>query len=86
MTTDPTLLPGRLLRRAGPPKPVAKFQGVQIDDPRLADVLSPDADIALTSTKARCTARGRSGSRRATGCSGRTCRTGGCSPGIRTAR
>ena len=42
---DPSLLPGRLLRRAGPPKPVAKFQGVQIDDPRLAEILSPKAGL-----------------------------------------
>lgn len=45
MNTDDTLLPGRLLRRAGAPKPVAKFQGVQIDDPRLAEVLSPKAEL-----------------------------------------
>ena len=45
MSTADALLPGRLLRRAGPPKPVAKFRGVQIDDPRLADLLSPDAPL-----------------------------------------
>jgi gluconolactonase len=45
MSGDPSLLPGRLLRRAGPSKPVAKFQGVQIDDPRLATVLPPDAKL-----------------------------------------
>ncbi len=45
MTADPSLLPGRLLRRAGPPKRVAQFQGVQIDDPRLAEILSPDAKL-----------------------------------------
>ena len=45
MDTDASLLPGRLLRRAGPPKPVKPFQGVQIDDGRLAEVLSPDADL-----------------------------------------
>ncbi len=45
MNTDDAFLPGRLLRRAGAPKPVAKFPGVQIDDPRLADVLSPDAPL-----------------------------------------
>ncbi len=44
MEHDP-LLPGRLLRRPGPPKPVAAFRGVQIDDPRLAQVLSPDAKL-----------------------------------------
>ena len=45
MPHDTSLLPGRLLRKAGPPKPVEDFQGVQIDDPRLAEVLSPDAKL-----------------------------------------
>ncbi len=45
MEHDKSLLPGRLLRRAGPPKPVKPFQGVQVDDPRLAEVLSPDAEL-----------------------------------------
>lgn len=45
MSNDPSLLPGRTLRRAAPPKPVNPFQGVQIDDPRLARVLSPDAEL-----------------------------------------
>ena len=45
MNNRDTLLPGRLLRRAGPPRPVAKFQGVQIDDARLADVLPADAPL-----------------------------------------
>ena len=45
MSGDPSLLPGRLLRRAGPPKPVEAFQGVQIDDPHLAKILSPDAKL-----------------------------------------
>ena len=45
MTAETSLLPGRLLRRAGPPTPVASFRGVQIDDPRLAEVLSPDAPL-----------------------------------------
>ena len=45
MSGDPFLLPGRLLRRAGPPKPVETFQGVQIDDPRLAEVLPPSAAL-----------------------------------------
>ncbi|MGI4796781.1 MAG: SMP-30/gluconolactonase/LRE family protein [Janthinobacterium lividum] len=45
MPQDTSLLPGRLLRRAGPPEPVENFQGVQIDDPRLAEVLSPDATL-----------------------------------------
>ena len=47
MTAEDTLLPGRLLRHAGPPKKVAKFQGVQIDDPRLARVLSPTAELFI---------------------------------------
>jgi gluconolactonase len=45
MNTDGTLLPGRLLRRVGAPERVTKFPGVQIDDPRLVDVLSPDAAL-----------------------------------------
>lgn len=45
MTEDTTLLPGRLLRRAAPPTLVKAFQGVQIDDPRLAAVLSEDAPL-----------------------------------------
>ena len=45
MSNDPSLLPGRTLRRAAPPKPVDPFQGMQIDDPRLARVLSPDAEL-----------------------------------------
>ena len=36
-----SLLPGRSLRRAGPPRPVDDFQGVQVDDSRLAIVLAP---------------------------------------------
>lgn len=36
---------GRLLRRSGPPEPVSAFRGVQIDDQRLAAVLSPDAPL-----------------------------------------
>jgi gluconolactonase len=45
MNTGASLLPGRLLRRAGPPEPVAHFQGVQIDDPRLAEVLPADTKL-----------------------------------------
>jgi gluconolactonase len=40
-----SLLPGRLLRRAGPPESVAGFQGVQIDDACLAVVLAPEAPL-----------------------------------------
>jgi gluconolactonase len=39
------LLPTRLLRAANPPRPVDGFGGVQIDDARLASVLSPDAPL-----------------------------------------
>ncbi len=39
------LLPGRLLRHAGPSDLVAGFRGVQIDDDRLAGVLPPDAAL-----------------------------------------
>ncbi|MGH8209280.1 MAG: SMP-30/gluconolactonase/LRE family protein [Steroidobacteraceae bacterium] len=45
MIEDTALLPGRLLRRVGPPKPVRAFQGVQIDEPRLAEVLCADAPL-----------------------------------------
>ncbi len=45
MPEHDSLLPGRILRRAGPPKPSAGFPGVQIDDARLAEVLSPDAPL-----------------------------------------
>ena len=45
MTEHSNLLPGRLLRRAGPPKQAEGFRGVQIDDPRLAEVLSPEAPL-----------------------------------------
>jgi hypothetical protein len=40
-----SLLPGRLLRRAGPPELVERFQGVQIDDACLAVVLAPEAPL-----------------------------------------
>ena len=36
---------GRLLRKAGEPRRVDDFPGVQIDDPRLAEVLAPDAPL-----------------------------------------
>jgi gluconolactonase len=45
MNSGDALVAGRLLRHAGAPKPVANLQGVQIDGPRLADVLSPDAQL-----------------------------------------
>lgn len=38
---------GRLLRRAGPPKPVEGFRGVQIDDERLAAVLPADSKLMI---------------------------------------
>jgi gluconolactonase len=44
----PQCLPaGRLLRRAGRPPQAEWFQGVQIDDPRLAAVLSPEAPLLI---------------------------------------
>ena len=48
MQTASGLLPGRLLRNAGPPTAVKDFRGVQIDDVRLSKVISrrcaaPDA-------------------------------------------
>ena len=42
---DTSLLPGRLLRRAGLPEDVSNFPGVQIDDPRLAEVLPSSAEL-----------------------------------------
>ena len=45
MDQDASLLPGRLLRRPGPPEPVAGWGGVQIDEPRLAAVLPPSAEL-----------------------------------------
>ncbi|MEO9133209.1 MAG: SMP-30/gluconolactonase/LRE family protein [Sphingomonas sp.] len=39
------LEPSRLLQRSGPIESIAEFRGVQIDDDRLADVLSPDAPL-----------------------------------------
>ena len=44
---DDHLLPSRVLRRPGAPDPVAAFTGVQIDDDRLAAVLSPDARLLI---------------------------------------
>lgn len=42
---DRSLLPGRLLREAGPPLPVADWPGVDVRDARLAAVLAPDATL-----------------------------------------
>ena len=39
------LLPTRLLRAAALPRPMDGFDSVQIDDERLADVLSPNAQL-----------------------------------------
>ena len=39
------LLPGRLLRGAGPPKTMEAFRGLQVDDARLSKVLSADAPL-----------------------------------------
>jgi len=40
-----SLLPGRLLRRIGPPQRVKGFRGVQVDDERLAPILKSDAPL-----------------------------------------
>jgi len=45
MTDDTSLAPGRLLRRPGPPKCVGNFAGVQIDEPRLAEVLAANTEL-----------------------------------------
>lgn len=47
MHTQANLLPGRLLRHAGPPKAVGSFRGVQIDDERLSEVVSADAPLMI---------------------------------------
>ncbi|HEY5339120.1 MAG TPA: hypothetical protein VIJ85_13010, partial [Rhizomicrobium sp.] len=45
MQTASDLLPGRLLRNAGPHTAVKDFRGIQIDDERLLKVGSPDAPL-----------------------------------------
>ena len=47
--SDPTdLLPNPcVLRHPGPPRHVPDFTGVQIDDPRLADVVDPDTPLLV---------------------------------------
>ncbi len=45
MSSTSNLLPGSLLRHAGPAKTVEDFRGVQIDDAQLSKVLSPDAPL-----------------------------------------
>lgn len=47
MNAPDNLLPTRLLRRPGPSTAVADWRGVQIDDERLAAVLSPDAALTM---------------------------------------
>lgn len=47
MTEDASLLPGRLLRRAEPPKKLDNFTGVEVHDPRLEEVLSSDAEPVI---------------------------------------
>jgi gluconolactonase len=43
--SEPDLLPGRLLRRAGSQEPFAGFRGVQFDDDRLSAVLPTNAKL-----------------------------------------
>ncbi|MEO5868181.1 MAG: SMP-30/gluconolactonase/LRE family protein [Sphingomonas sp.] len=45
MISRQDLEPGRLLQRSGPIGSIAEFRGVQIDDDRLADVLSPNTPL-----------------------------------------
>jgi gluconolactonase len=45
MNNGQSLLPGRLLRRTGPPQLVDGFRGVQIDDKRLAHVVGPGTPL-----------------------------------------
>lgn len=52
MSEDRTLSPGRMLRRPGRPGKIDGFTCVEVHDPRLAAVLSPDAewDVLYTFT------------------------------------
>ena len=81
MQTASDLLPGRLLRKAGPPTAVKDFRGVQIDDARLSKVLSPDAPL-LTLYEGTLHGEGPAWQATQIGSSGRTCPTGGCWAGI----
>ncbi len=83
MSSSPSLLPGRLLRRPGPPKIVETFPGVQVDDSRPAEVFSGTRSCSAF-TRPRCTPRVRSGAPPAACCFGRTCPIAGCSRCIRT--
>lgn len=47
MSSAKDLEPGRLLRHAGAPEPMAGFRGVQIDDDRFAAVLPADAPLLV---------------------------------------
>ena len=77
------LLPGRLLRNAGPPTTVKDFRGVQIDDPRLSMVVSPDAPL-LTLYEGTLHGEGPAWQPRMIDWSGRTFRTGDCWVGLPT--
>ena len=85
MTNDPLFELGTLLRRAAPPEPVKGFRGVQIDDPRLADILAPEAPL-LCLYEGTLHGEGRFGCHRSSVCSGRTSQTDGCSSGVLTDR
>jgi len=45
--SDLSLLPGRLLRRPAPPRRDPAFPGVQVDDARLAAILTPGAPLLV---------------------------------------
>ena len=47
MSVERVLQTGRLMRRPGPPAPVPGFPGVQIDDARLAAILSRNAPLLI---------------------------------------
>lgn len=47
MSDDPSLLPGRLLRRPGPPEPIRGFSGVEVHDARLEGVLPSGAALLI---------------------------------------
>ena len=74
------LLPGRLLRNR-PPRVVEDFRGVQIDDERLANVLSADAPL-LKLHEGTIHAEGPAWQATMSGSFGPTYLIGGCSAGI----
>ena len=78
MRPDPSLLPGRLLRRPGHPSPWRLFPACRWTTHGLAEVLSPDAKL-LCLYEGTLHAEGTGlGPGQGVACSGRTCPTDGC--------